>query len=383
MPMLAFLPWSTVSKSLEFGRYRIVPVGVALDGEIPEVHQPALAPILQAYARPRPVDQRSTPLIHREDIGLTDDLSPDQIADYFAFRTRLAFAVLSARRFFTHRYANSDNAVLIIQGFTPERAGGAVLQYRRRDGSTTVIVPPGNLSVPRPHHVDRCELTRDLDAPLLAALETVAAREGEQWGRLEEAIRLFVGANTDAPSVDIHTELIDVVSAFSRLADAWDAKKTVERFNEVLPSPAGATSPSEGAKLTHPRIEQGLAKGRSVREIWLDDAYVLRSQFGHGRVQAPGYRSIWNEREHLLLAAVVFPLYVKMILASEGFYDLTDNDVMMNDAFDDLAVFEPFATPADEQGISWNQVMMHSQVRQLARLFERQEGTEHNSGALD
>lgn len=371
MGMLCFFPWATCSEPLRFGVFDVVPYGAALDrGEIPAEHEESVVTILRAYGHKREVDQREIPLLRHAELALTADLSQDEISDYFAFRTRLTCAVLAARRFFSYRYANSDNIRLVIQGFVPDRPGAALVQHRRRDGFTQLIIPKGRLSVPKPEHVsDRCELPRDLDSALLTALESAAAGGTPSWPRLAEAIRLFIGANTDSSQVDMHAELIDVMSAFSRVADAWDDKGTVRGFLGMLPRPAERATRDPGPKRFTPALERALAKGESVRAVWLKDAYVLRSQFGHGRVENPDFKSVWNEREHLLLSAVAFPLYVKAVLAKEGLYSMTDVDEAVNIAFDELATLDPFAASDEDEPSQWNEVLSRARFWQLAASF--------------
>ena len=370
MPMIAFLPWTSATEPVTFGRFHIAPAGAALsDGGIPEAHQEAVRIILQSYEKKRHVDQDSVAVIRAERLGFTDDLSDEQVTEFFEFRTRLAFAVLGARRFFEHQYANSDNVSLVIQSFTPERAGAAQLQHRRRDGSNTILVPAGNLSVPRPYHLGWCTLPRDLNFDFLAALEAAAGGGGPDWSPMAEALRLFVGANTDSPAVGMHAELIDVVSAFSRMGPSYKQRPTVDAFLKTLPCRSGAP-PQEGAKLAKQSLHARLQDGRSVREIWLDDAHLLRGEVAHGNVESPKYR-IWTEREHLLLAAVVFPLYVKARLSERGLYKWTEQDEMMNMAFDDLAVLDPFAVEDDAAKL-WNKTISRAQIRRLAERIERE-----------
>ena len=133
MPMLSFFPWATITEPLRFGRFHLIPTGTMLDQRmVPVEHTPGIAAILEAYDKPRLVDQRSVPILRRDDLTATADLTDDQVAEYFEFRNRLAFAVLSARRFFSMGYTNGDNARLVIQGFVPERAGGALVRDPRR-----------------------------------------------------------------------------------------------------------------------------------------------------------------------------------------------------------------------------------------------------------
>lgn len=381
MPMLCFLPWTSITQPVRFGAFHLTPAGVALEqGDVDMEHHAATGAILQAYDRRRPVDQQSVPLLRRSDLEFTSDLIAEQITEYFEFRTRLTFAVLAARQFFSHRYANSDNSRLIIQEFTPEHAGAAVLEYRRRDGSVRNLVPAGRLSVPRPGHVSGwCELPKDVDVKLLAALEAASVNAPRSWPGIAEGIRLFVGANTDSPGIDIHSELIDVVGAFSRLADQWDEKGTVQGLLDTLPDPSEMLRPPYGPKASDSRVRAAIEKGESIRAVWLKDAYILRSQFGHGRVIPPPYRSTWSEREHLLLAAVIFPLYVKAVLEKEGLYSMTDEDLAMNAAFDALALLAPFSLQDHNEDLdaeeaettpSWQKTITRAQTQRLVARWE-------------
>lgn len=392
MPTLAFLPWSTLTERVRVGAYHLVPCGEAIaSGEIPPELKDGVAAILSGYGKTRVVDRRHVPLIHHDSVGVVDDLSDDLVEAYFDFRQRIAFSVLSARRFFQHRYANSDNASLVMQRFTPEHAGATVITSRRRDGSVNNIIPKGLLKVRRPDHVAGwCELPNDMDGALLEALEQAADSEKQLWPRLADSIRLFVGANTDSPDVAPHSELVDLVSAFSRTADVWKEADTVAAFIKVLPAPppppdearqARLFDPELGPKLKNPRVVSGLENGRSLRELWLSDAYILRSQVGHGRVAQPPYPSIWILREHLLLGAIAYPLYVKGILASIGLYSWSRDDEQLNDALDALLTIEPFAVTdddgddgrADTEGLRkrhpWHEVFFRAASRRLARML--------------
>jgi hypothetical protein len=203
---------------------------------------------------------------------------------------------------------------------------------------------------------------------MLQALE-LARERSARWPELEEAIRLFVGANTDSPDVGVHAELVDSVSAFSRLAGAWDERGTVDGFIAALPPPTESDAENYGSRSGEDRLRQALANGRSVRAAWLSDAYRLRSQYGHGHVGTPPYRPTWSVHEHLLLSSVALPLTVKGVLAREGFYTLTDMDVVLNDSFDTLATLPQFGADESDEEESrhpWRDVMARISFRPLA-----------------
>jgi hypothetical protein len=354
--MLCFLPWCTITDDISVGKFQLMPWGaIRNSGVLPTEVMSAADAVLNAYGRGRKVDQSAVPLVRASTLEWTADLSDAQITDYFEFRSRLAFAVLAKRSFFGHRYANSDNIRLVVQRFTPESDGGAVITSPRRHGSSSNYIPKRALRITRPEHISGwCSLPDDLDAPLLAALEAAYAADIPDFGKVAEAARLFVGASTDSPDIGQHAELLDTVSAFSRLAGAWDDKGTVQAFLDRLPPSGELEIDLVGPKLRpqgplqeqFPTAKKGQsAKPRSVRETWLRDAYVLRSQYGHGHVDAPRYQSTWTVREHLLLAAIALPLTVKAVLRDAGFYQFTREDVALDDSFDTLATLEPFSLP--------------------------------------
>jgi hypothetical protein len=373
MPMVCFFPWVKISEPLVFGSFRLAPFGHATtSGEIPAELNDGIGAVLEAYSFRRDVHRASVPVLRHERTTFTADLSDEEVAEYFEFRTRLTFTSLAARQFFGHRYCNSDNVRLVIQGFTPERAGGALITTRRRDGGQRTIAPRGSLHIPRPMHVAAsCDLPRDLDSPLLQSLETALQGGSASWPQLADAIRLFVGANTDSDNVGLHAELIDTVSAFSRLADKWDERGTVGGFLAVLPPPGESDAKHYGPKAGDARLKRPIAEGKAVREVWLADAYRLRGQYGHGHVATPPYNPFWSIHEHLLLAAVALPLMVKAMLAREGFYKPTAMDVTFNDAFDTLATLEPFALTEErdeqeEEQYPWRDTLTRASLRPLA-----------------
>jgi hypothetical protein len=389
MPSIAFLPWATADERMQFGAFHIVPLSAAqIDGQMPDELQPAITAILESYGKKRPVDRASVPVIKRDELTFTAEMSDDIAATYFDFRIRLAFCALAARQFFGHRYWNADNVRLVVQAFTPEGAGGAMVITRRRDGHTNNYITKGAFRETRPRHVGNSfALPRDLDIPLVHALEAAATAQRPSWPRIADAIRLFVGANSDNSDVDLHTELVDTVSAFSRLFGVWDEKDTVAGFINALPAPPRDEGDEPlGAKVDADLVRRALEAKKSIREAWLADAYRLRGKYGHGDVTAPGYPATWKAHEHLLLAAFIFPLLVKSVLASDGFYEFTADDHMANAMFDTLATYDAFApdpipTSGDDEDddidipLPWRRVASDFQMRRVANLltaeFER------------
>jgi hypothetical protein len=383
--MIAFMPWATVQEPTRFGEFEIMPFeSAATAGAVPDELIEAIGAIFRAHGYEQQVDWERRPIVRALTSGFVDDLDADTRREYFAFRTRLAFAGLAKRQFFGHRYCNGDNLQLVIQAFTPDHAGGAAIRRRRRDGYGVNIVAAGKLHIPRPAHVSiGCELGQDLDASLLTALEALSTDAGPIWPRVADAIELCVRGNTDSPDVSPHNELTDLVGAFGRLADAWEPEKIVKAFVGLLPQPPVATGPfappplSPGPKWQDARIQELVQKHGSLRGAWLTDAYILRSQYSHGRLQSP-YASGWSTDEHLLLGAFIFPLVVKALLVREHQYVWAPEDRLRDRAVDTLLtqnLFDiPASTPADpaDPRSPWGQVMYELRMRAAAEEICRQ-----------
>jgi hypothetical protein len=382
MPTLAFFPWAQIDEPFEVGGFALTPMVRAQQlGAIPAELLPAVRAVLVPYQVQPDAKLDRVPLLYRTGRGVCDDLDDDTAADLFAFRLRLAFAALAARDFFAgSSYCNSDNFELVAQGFSLELAGATAMVSRRRDGSVRNLISASARREPRPHHVaSPAVMPRILDMPLLGSLEDVARNDKPAWPRLAEAIALFVGANTDSPSVTAHGELVDLVSTFGRLADSWNEDETVEWFVKALPGPSDTHLDLGGPKLATTRVQHALQRNASVRKLWLEDAYRLRSQHAHGRVAASPYRPIWTPREHLLLGAVALPLAVKAMLARDGSYSWSAADALLDDAFDALATLEPFAPaalPPDPEGDAdhypWREVITQIQLRNFVNKFSRE-----------
>jgi hypothetical protein len=101
-------------------------------------------------------------------------------------------------------------------------------------------------------------------------------------------------------------------------ARSWRAWKILRRW---LPE-CGAIGRVEGwianrfkaAQLTWP-----------VHRIWINELYDVRSKVVHKGTAATRLWG-WSEFEHLVMAAHVFPLAAKLLLAYEKHYDLTADD---------------------------------------------------------
>lgn len=138
------------------------------------------------------------------------DLDDTLIDDAFAFSELVALTGLADREFFQHTgYVNRDTFRLVAQRFT-EPGEGVTRVTRRRDGTTKNYIPGDFDRVPCPEHVRSSQVS--LDRKLLEALLVARDREGAEM--MVDGIISFNLANTDAPHITPHIELVLVSGAF-------------------------------------------------------------------------------------------------------------------------------------------------------------------------
>ena len=90
---------------------------------------------------------------------------------------------------------------------------------------------------------------------------------------------------------------------------------------------------------------------------WMEELYDARSQAihkGHHGVRKWG----WGLHEHLVMAAHVFPLTVKLLLVHEGHYALTDHDLAGGKAVDMLLAVTNWDNGPDDGNASvWSKIV--------------------------
>src|SRR5262249_4084609 len=124
-------------------------------------------------------------------------------------------------------------------------------------------------------------------------------------------------------------ELIIMATAYEQLFDAKaDKHKLATRFGNLF---APFTLHTAAEALTQRR---DIYTQREYREAqlnwplhkkWLHEMYKVRSKAAHTR-QVHTLPWGWNLREHLVMGAWVFPLVIKLKLAADGHYVLSQDD---------------------------------------------------------
>jgi hypothetical protein len=319
MGMVAFFPWFTIAAPKTFGRFKILPhtIGVPSPHGIPF----ELDLVFGRYRRAQSQPVERMCVVQMDGKPVDADLSEPEREDLFTFAECLATSALAAREFFTHRYTNRDTFTLILQSFNSATDPGVLITARRRDGEDGLYWPKNFVSFSPPHV--HPEGAPPIDDSLVTAL--MAARELPGWSRFDSPIYFFNRSNTDSDLVSLHSEVVHSIGAFEHLlsvtsGDVDDlATAVTDRLSRIPEDNALPLS----LRLTR---EHTLKKYPSVRHFWARDMYNTRNSFAHGSKVRTRSAETWSAREHLLVAAHVFPLCLKVELAAKGVYTMTEED---------------------------------------------------------
>ncbi len=357
MGTLAFMPWITVAAPCCIGDFELCPTRVVVDEDDDEPEGEGWVDatedgrrILSAYKEHGNRSIKSATLVRRIGHGWVDDLSEEEIDALFTLNEAVAFAGLSEREFFSRlKYWNRDTFQPVVQRFK-QGDGGVALVSRRRDGGNTTYVPGSLHSHPKPEHVVQVTgMSVDHQRAALVLSEMGSPAD------FDRAIRSFNEANTDRSTVSQAHELVSTVSAFQRFFGVGSnvvevIRAFVEAMGRVPNDPLVPQKPEVAARL--------LTARHGLRGLWIGDLCNLRGSVGHGHALST-YPSLWTAQEHLLIAAHLFPLLVKLQFDRRGSRPLTDLDssglAMLNRVLASADVFaERVDEDGDPEGFEWN-----------------------------
>ena len=315
------------------------------DGNVPAALETAVAPlerILSGY-----VDRHGTPFTNcvvATIPGKGWDLSRDDWPAVMWGASLLFLASWACNDYFPRfsgSYVNSTMFRIIGQAYSGDMPVYIAISARRRDGE---ILGGGyehgevTFNVPVQRSVRHPAV---FDEKLLAGLSAAVAADSEVASLLRTTLPFVEVANTDDDFMTEHAEAILMGSAYDQLLRGDGKYRLGQRLAELFEAFGGVTVAD--AQKVRPGITIDDRKANRVAEQpkwwvhqkWIEELYDMRSKVAHKG--SPGGRSWgWTISEHLVMAAYVFPLAVKLLLEREGHYALTDTDLVGCRAVDQL-----------------------------------------------
>ena len=276
------------------------------------------------------------------------------------------------------QYANSSLFTVYHQSFTLPVDFIAV-NSRRRDGSLMVGgYRHGEMKFTIPVYADMAGELRQFDMGLLAALEQASSKGSSVANRLKAALSFFSLANTDSEAMVPDAEIILMISAYEQLLAPSDTgarplaqslSALLDKFGSVTVEQALNNRPGI---FLNPRYEKE-QRGWRVHRKWIEEMYHLRNSYAHGK-SITGRTWGWAPLEHLVIAALVFPLALKLLLTAEGHYKITRQDEVMCAAVDGLLGQIDWREPSekDRNCTRWEQVLRDARsANRVARAVRR------------
>ena len=358
--LVGFMPWLQLAQPVSVGGFNFSPfldgsgaVAAPLAG-LKDAFPIILSSYYDAQERPR-----------RNCIVVTDQ-SPERIdeawnlsearVDAVRWASSLLFLTSwAANEYFTPigSYVNDTSFQLYFQRFD-EPVDFVSLSYRKRDGRVLYGGPKhGEIHFTMPLHSSSSQFRVEVD--FLAGLNAADAASSQIMESLKAVLPLVRLANTDNDVMTLDAEAALMGFAFEQYFQADKARDLAAKFDALFGVYGKTTALAAQAQRPgiypdpDPRYTQAQL-GWFVAKMWMLEFHQYRSVVAHGGSMS-GRTWGWSPSEHLVMAALVFPLVVKLHLARDGYYSLSRQDEIRCRAVDSLL---SRADWANENGSSMN-----------------------------
>jgi hypothetical protein len=380
MPTLFFMPWTYVRVARRVGPISFVPYerGVS-PGPLGRTTQRSLDAIIGNYADRAFIQNADSTVPVRKALILRwpgDDVreslvTDDEIQQRLQQMQLLTFAALSERQFGTHwNYCNTVGLTTTAQHFSEDNPAASAITTRRRDGSSLNYVA-GGTGKPlflRPFQVSD-SYSLDMDSNFALALLNVP--DGPLRNRLLDTITLFNQANTDANEVPPSAEIVFMRAALETLLGASHKTSDLKVKLVELMSPHLGPVEWHDVHIPPKTWRDRWSNGERPFSAWVEDFCHWRNEGAHGKSGTKKHPDpVWSLWNHLLFTSWFISRIVKVLLADEGLYILTQDD---NDELENIELFFTYDIMArdEKEHMYWHTVVTHVQTLQLSRkLYE-------------
>lgn len=337
---LVLLPWLKIGEDLQLGNYRFLrwPRG---DSEIDPRFNKSLNDIssMYKYVNGRVESPQTIMIDSSRECFIR--IEGEERRPYVEAAVLLTMCLIGENQYFSRgNYINSSLTEVHFQNFslgedfvafTSQKRNGSVSDMGYKFKEITITTPPGC----RVH--TGCS---SLSSEWLESLGSVLSKNTHLDRLIIEASDLFGQANTDSPNVLISTEIVAMANAFDRLFPKYDGRyKLSEKVSKILDR-WQAVSTRNSNRLSEKgvdfsKIDRRVNDDWKLIRYWMYELYCFRNYYVHGN-DLSRHKWSWDANEHLLMGSYIFPLLIKVLLANEGKYELTEEDEFKLVTIDDL-----------------------------------------------
>jgi hypothetical protein len=336
---IIFMPWVTLPSSVRVGRFRFCPLSVQ---DVKSVVEPDMVAtienVLKCYVRKngKPIESCTIVLRARHQQAWNIPREHWNYANSAA--KTLALACLAEQRFFQGHFSPHLNATmfhLIGQGITAGSDQIAPFYPRRGGGLQIGGLRFKDIVFQRPSQIEGTEC-RTVNNRLLSALKKARRLKAPCASAIDSSLDVFLLANSETPELDLDSCAMLSAMAFERLLEPTKSSAPVlasafadhwAPFSKIAIANAKRVKPDEKFST----VQQNWPLHRK----WMKELYEARSAKAHRGTRSEFSRN-WSNEQHLVIAAFVYLLTVKLRLAEDGHYELSNRELGACEAIDQL-----------------------------------------------
>ncbi|WP_262032007.1 hypothetical protein [Microvirga sp. Mcv34] len=338
---IIFMPWVSIPQAVTVAGFRFAPIDVKDPISVvgPEM-APTVAMALSPYVDRRSHQIESCTIMlrprHQQSWNIPDRMwgSARRAAEI------LALSCLAEQRFMEGHFSPHLNATMfqIIGQRITAGSDQIGLFYPRRGGGLRVGgVRFKDVVFQRPSQVEgtRCEV---VNVRLARALTKASRSKSPIWDPIASSLEFFLLGNAEVPELDWESCIMLSAMAFERLLEPAQANaQGVAEALANLWAPYASRTLAQ-AKRVKPDNKPDFAKVQQewpLHRKWMKELYEARSSRAH-RGPRSVFSQNWKNWQHMVIAAFVYPLAVKLKLANAGLYQLSAREKGGCEALDRL-----------------------------------------------
>jgi hypothetical protein len=370
---IVFMPWLHLPRSVSIGAFRFAPVEVDDLASVigPEIGETA------AQAMRTHVDQAGKPIkvctiVLRPRHSVIWDIPASRWDAARRASEMLALACLSEQRFFMGHFSPHMNATmfrLVGQGISAG-SGGIGLTYPRRGGSLMIGGRTfDDVVFQQPPQIEGTDCGI-VNGRLLKAFQSARQSRNPVWEPIVASFEFFLLGHAETLELGWDTCIMLSAMAFEQLLEpkGQGAQALAKAFAALWAT--HATKTMAQAKRVRPDPKWSAdQQSWPIHQKWIKELFEARNSRAH-RGPVSDFRVNWADWQHMIIAAFVYPLAIKLRLATAGFYDLSDEELGRCEALDHLL--------DSDWGKGWRQppewpelLSSYEDARSWSRLVER------------
>lgn len=347
--LLAFMPWLVLQEPVAIGDVNFTPFSVS-GGDAENIFDEFKDDVIRILSGYHDMQGKSITQCTLINIDTSNPCDPEvNIRMLLNAAHLLAFAGISLNEYCVNvgSYVNSSCFETVFQRFVMADEFMA-LNTRRRDGSNyNMGYKHGEIKFSMPPQCTHIRF-QHFEDKLLESLNYVLQCNNPITRRIMESVWLFDEACSDSYMISMEREVVLFASAFEQLLDCENKYELTQRIGSLF-GDYSSIRVIDSARVDNIQFSKKYEEAEKqwfLCRKWIQELYQLRSYYMHG-LDTNNKSWGWNMLEHTLMAAFVFPLAVKLLLAQESKYALNVTDEIHCGAIDKLLDAQDWFTPTD------------------------------------